>query len=269
MRHILSKIAAGIGILACTALPLTASAGAIAVYVGYADSVRASPDYPTPFAAGANFGGATVDNFFANLSGTPDTGAVLIVNTASTDITVSGLKVSRNGFGNNLYNLWNGTGPGQFNGSFILAAGKAAIFAENSGNNFDSSDTSSAAFAGATETGTTFNADTNNCSVGAIAASTACTSSAYVVSFVLDSVSTDFFDSAHVLDTGGFDSALYIHAHSNGITSTNESLQWRAIGTSGINDPGGTTPGNVPEPGTIALVGVALAGAELARRRRS
>jgi len=42
--------------------------------------------------------------------------------------------------------------------------------------------------------------------------------------------STDFMDAAHVLDTGGFDSSC----------RGNQSLEWRAIGTTGIETPGGS-----------------------------
>lgn len=246
-----------------------ANAGAVQVYVGYADGLRAGADYPNPFAAGTTFGAYSVTNFFGNLSGAPDTGAVMIANSGSTDITVSGITVARNGYGNNSYSIWNGAGAGQFNGSFLLKAGTAAIFAENSGNNFDSSDYSGAAGDGAAETGTTFDPSTNNCSTGAIAASNACKNSAYNVSFVLDAITTDFSDTGHVLDTGGYDSAGYNHIHTGGNGqpefNTNESLNWRLIGTTGINDPGGTS--NVPEPGSLALVAAALVAVASRRRR--
>lgn len=264
MKRSLSFVAAGL--LALSAQ--WANAGAVQVYVGYADGLRAGADYPNPFAAGTTFGAYNVTNFFGNLSASPDTGAVMIANSGSTDIVVSGLTVARNGYGNNSYSLWSGAAAGQFNGSFVLKAGEAAIFAENNGNNFDASDYSNAAFDGAAETGTAFDASTNNCSTGAIATSTACKNSAYNVQFVLDSSSADFLDTGHVLDTGGFDSANYNHVHTGGNGqpefNTNESLNWRLIGTTGINDPGG----QVPEPASLGLVAVGLLAAAARRRRR-
>ncbi len=234
-------------ILACFAVlvgtSLSLSAGSYNVYVGYADSLRGAPDFPNPFAVGETIGAATVTNVFGVCSGGGcDSGAVMIVNTGSTALTVNHLSVNDRANGA-VYDIWGSLG-------LTLAANSAAIFLENSGNNFDSSDfggnTNPQSIAG-------FDPNTNNCSVGAISLLAQCVNNSPIVTFTVDGVGSDLFDTGHVLDTGGFDTANYLHNHSDGSVSYNESLQWRAIGTTGVNDPGG-----VPEPGTWLLLGSGL-----------
>lgn len=256
---------------ACLA-PLSAQAASVGVYVGYADGLRAGADFPNPFAVGETFttGGSTytISQFIGNLSGSPDSGAILLLNTGSTDVTINDLLVNNRATGVN-YSIWSGDGVGHIGAlGTVLHAGEGAIFAENNGNNFDSSDFSNAAFNGAAETGTAFDASFNNCSNGPIAASNACTSVFPIVSFTIDGTTVDFNDTAHVLDTGGFDSVNFNHIHTGGggvpQFNNNESLNWRAIGTTGIGNPGGS----VPEPGSLALIGLGLVGLAAYRRRK-
>ena len=234
--------------LICTvillALSMTLSAGTYGVYVGYADGIRGGADFPNPFTVGGLFGPYQVSNYFGNACGACDTGAVMVVNTGTTALSVGGLSVNDRANGIN-YAIWGA------DFSFTLLPGKAAIFLENAGNNFDSSDfggnTHANSYAG-------FDPDTNNCSVGPISLLPSCVNNSPIVTFTVDGASSALFDSGHVLDTGGFDSAAYLHHHSDGTDSLNESLQWRLIGTTGVQDPGGQSP----EPATLAMFGTGL-----------
>ena len=251
-----------LGCIAAAAMPLAATASTFSVYVGYADGLRSGPDFPVPFAVGGSFGPYTVGSYLGNTSGL-DSGAVMIVNTGLSAFTVNNLSINDRANGAT-YAIWTGNGSKQLGTGISLGVGQAMILLENAGNNFDSSDfgnnTNPQQYAG-------FNANNNNCSTGPIALQASCLNNSPIVTFTLDTlVQANLFDTGHVLDTGGFDSAAYLHHHSDGTDSFNESLQWRLIGTSGINNPGG---GTVPEPFSLALVGTALAGVVLTRRRKA
>lgn len=214
-------------------LPLQASA--YQVYVGYADNLRASPFFPTPWG-----GDPSVDLFAAG--GTFDAGAVRIHNDGVSAITINNLFVTINpsagavGFG-----IWGGSLPA------VIGAGKDAIFSQTFSFNFDTSDFPIVPAS-----------LVNNCSVGALSTSVLCTSNAPSVDVTVDTVLANFRDTGHVLNTGGFDAVCCL-------PDGNESLQWRLIGTTGVENPGGAA---VPEPASLLLFGSGLAGLAAWRMRK-
>jgi hypothetical protein len=250
------------------ALATSAQAGSAAVFVGYFDGLRGGTDYPNPAAVGETYttGGHTytISNLLGDINNSPDSGGIMLLNTGATAIVVNNLDVSNVGTSNGHFAIWGG----QLGAGISLAAGTGMIFTQTGNYDFDSSDYSNAANSQAG-----FHPDTNNCSVGAIAASALCTSTAASVTFTLDGLAATYNDTGHILDTGGYDNANYLHIHTGGggvpEYNYNESLNWRAIGTSGVDDPGGIR-GGVPEPASwsLMLLGFGGLGAALRHRRR-
>lgn len=243
----------------------TSAQAAVGVYVGYFDGLRGGIDYPNPSGVGGTFttGGNTytISNLFGDVHDGMDAGGIMLLNTGATNITIHDLDVSHLGTNNYAFHIWSGA----LGAGVSLAAGAGAIFTSTFDYNFDTSEASNAALQAG------FDPDTNNCSVGAIALTALCTSTVGKVTFTLDGVASDYFDTGHVLDTGGYDTAAYNHLHTGGggvpVSNTNESLNWRAIGTTGINDPGGS--GGVPEPTIWAMmiIGFGAAGSMIRRSR--
>jgi len=230
-------------------LPLQANA--VEVQVGYADNLRPSSFFPSPF-----FGDPSVALFAGENPTTHqlDSGAIRIFNNTLSNFVITSLDVKmRNGAGTD-YNLW----AGFLGAGFTLLPGQSAIFVQTSGENFDSSDHD-------VLLGTV--SPTNNCSTGAAAITATCVNNPAQV--ILNGLAP-LLDTGHILDTGGYDSVFSnpcIGGNNNqGNTpgSCNESLQWRDIGTTGVENPGG----NVPEPSTWLLLGSGLAGLFALRRRR-
>ena len=233
--------------LAIGGLILPLSANAVQVQVGYADNLRPSPFFPNPFAGDP---GVTL---YAgqNPSVGIDAWAVRVFNDTASNFVINSLTVHmRNGAGTN-YDLWSGfLGAG-----FTLTPGSSAIFTQTAQFNFDSSD-GDVLIGG--------NDIANNCSVGALSLTAACTNNPAQV--ILNG--SILLDTGHVLDTGGFDSvgASVCPNRAEPSGACNESLQWRLIGTTGINNPGGTS---VPEPASLLLLGSGLVGLAAWRIRRN
>lgn len=225
-----------LAIFAVMIMSSLALAGPVTIFVGYADNLRPSPFFPSPWSGDASVG------LFAG-GGTFDAGAVRIRNDGATPISIDALTVTIRPAGSPaVFTIWGGSLP------YTLAPGMDAIFTQTFSYNFDTSDFPIVPAS-----------ISDNCSVGPTAATAICTSNAPVVAFTLDGVLTTFSDSAHVLDTGGFDAVCCL-------PDGNESLGWRKIGTTGVGDPAGE--GGVPEPGTMSLVVPALGGLYWLRRRK-
>src|ERR1022692_2690802 len=112
-------IVVGLALLAC----LSAQAGTIGVYVGYADNLRPSGFFPTPWLGGAGI-----------VSETPtgqrlDTGALRIDNSTGAAITISGMTVTLGG--GQVFSIWS---------PLVIPNGDIGIFTQTASYNFDSSD---------------------------------------------------------------------------------------------------------------------------------
>lgn len=152
------KAAIPAALLALVSMPAFASG--LTIDVGYADNLRSSPFFPNPWqgSPGVTFIGQSNGGFF-------DSGALLFINSGTTDITVSDVTVD--GFTDGAsYDLW---------GSFVVAAGKDVILAQTNGYNFDTSDQGGGP----------------NSHPQALV--------------TIGGVQTTYVDSGHVLDTGGTD----------------------------------------------------------------
>jgi hypothetical protein len=257
MKNFLSS---GVAVLALAGvmtagLPTGAARAAnINVYVAYADNLRASGFFPTPWigSPGVVSQSPAAETF--------DSGAIRIDNTTASPITVSNLSVF---FPSNssTYAIW---------APLTIAAGGIGIFAENNGvdTQFDTSDFG--VFGGLPPASLDPTVPGNNqiggcsspASILAGAGETAqCAATVPVITFSLDGGATfqSVSDTGHILDTGEWDFVDNATFGEDG----NESINW--------NLAGGTPSrsGTAPEPATLSLLGFGLLGLGVLRRRKA
>jgi hypothetical protein len=154
-------------------VPMAAAAAPFDVYVGYADGLRGTGFFPSPWSgdAGVTFLGVTGSG--------ADAGAILISNTSGSSLTIDSVGVTINYTGN-IAPSW--ALP------VTLAAGDSLVLTETYHYNFDTSDMSYITSPGSPVT---------NCSV---------TCPTVTIGWG-GSNSQTFLDSSHTLDTLGFDYA--------------------------------------------------------------
>ena len=227
--------------LACLlALPSVASADSFSVFVGYADNLRPSGFFPTPW-----LGAGTV------VSQTPpgeslDTGAIRIDNTGATSITITNFSVAFNG-GSTTVAIWD---------PLTISPGQTGIFTQTASYNFDSSDFG--IFGGFPPAALAPTVPGNNeiggCSSAAAILATdpvdaaKCAANAPMVSFMENGNLVTMADTGQILNTGGYD---FINGSSDG----NESINWNTIGSEASRSGTG-----VPEPSSLLLLGSGLMG---------
>lgn len=226
----------------------SANAGTFTVYTGYADNLRPTGFFPSPWLGDSN----VVSQSSAAQSF--DSGAVRFLNTGSSAITISNFTVTMNGGSGATFSIWS---------SLTIGAGKNGIFAQTSSYNFDSSDYSTSSPAGGISGGSPGSNGIGGCSSTAAAQASAgitsfCAGRQPIVAFDENGKHFMLSDTGHILDTGNYDFV-------NGSTDGNESIKWNVIGSGASRGGGGT----VPEASVWMMMvgGFGLVGASVRRRK--
>jgi len=232
------------------------------VFVGYADNLRASGFFPSPW-IGATFNGQTVISQTNPTGIIFDSSAVRIDNTDTAPLAISDFMVTFNN-GAVVFNIW-GSGL-----DLTLAPGQSGIFTQfpNNTENFDGSD--EGLFGALPPPNLEPNNSDNNGNTNLIGgcsspssfytaaqASGPCNpNNAPVISFLANGTPMSFVDTGFILDTGEWDVVNNNQFGEDG----NESINWNSLG-------GTNRGGTAPEPATVFLLGSGLIAAALAHRR--
>lgn len=248
-----SRVAIGALVMASAA---AVHAGTVDVFVGYADNLRASGFFPTPWLGNPNVFSETP------MAQSFDAGAIRIDNNTGAAITISNFQVFFPNVGST-FAIWS---------SLALPTGAIGIFTQTGSYNFDTSDFG--VFGGLPPPSLAPNNYLGNgntsliggcsssASLIAIAGDTAlCGGSAPVISFLANGTPFSFTDTGQVLNTGGWD---FVNNSVYG-EDGNESINWNVVGSDTVR--GGTPP--VPEPSTYALFGLGAVMLAFLRRRRA
>jgi hypothetical protein len=233
------KLASGAVFLAL-ALSVTLSAGSISVYVAYADNLRPSGFFPTPWLGGTGVvsQSATAQSF--------DSSAIRVDNNTGASITISDFMTTFNA-GAVMYNFWS---------PLVIPDGGHGIFTQTFSYNFDTSDFGFYGTSGAPNIDATHPLGGCTNPQGAVEIA-GCLAYQPKIAFSTDAGVTtlNYTDTGHILDTFGYD---FI----NGSPDGNESINWNLVGSTP------TRGGTVPEPGTYMLLGAGLGAISLGLRRK-
>jgi RHS repeat-associated protein/uncharacterized repeat protein (TIGR01451 family) len=173
------------------AFDLSTDDAGLAVFVAFADSATPSADFPTPWQGAPNV-------VYIGGGAPVNAGAIRLDNISGGPLTIDRVDVDLQR-ANARFSLWQG---------FTIPAGGSAVLTQTVPGNFDTSAYPIAPCGGTLPSGET---------------------RIPKITITSGASSVTLLDSAHVLDTGGFDSSC----------RGNESVQWREIGTRGLESPSG------------------------------